>query len=317
VGRIINNYFKNSTKSVGFFVFLDSWHFLDYTETDMKTLILGSQGGLGTQLIKIFAAPDLLTWDKAEADFLNIPDLLVKLDIAKPDVVINAVAYNAVDKCETDPEELDIALKLNFDLPRALAQWCDTNKATLIHYSTDYVFSGSLDKSEFVETDATNPINKYGETKAMGEKAILDYPNLKYYIIRLSKLFGPKGSSAHTKASFFDIMLNLAQTNSELKVVDEELSCFTYSPDLAEATYQLLNEKYEPGIYHLTNSGSCTWYEGVLALKELAGLTVEVKPILGADLKRAARRPEFSVLKNTKFPALRNYQEALKEYLNK
>ena len=281
----------------------------------MKTLILGSQGGLGTQLTKIFTAPDLLTWDRAEADFLNVPDLLVKLDIAKPDVIINAVAYNAVDKCETEPEELDIALKLNFDLPRALAQWCDANKATLIHYSTDYVFSGSLEKSEFVETDATNPINKYGETKAMGEKAILDYPNLKYYIIRLSKLFGPKGSSAHTKASFFDIMLNLAQTNSELKVVNEELSCFTYSPDLAEATYQLLNKEYESGIYHLTNSGSCTWYEGVLALKELAELTVDVKPISGADLKRAARRPEFSVLKNTKYPLLRDYREALSDYL--
>jgi len=282
----------------------------------MKILILGSQGGLGTQLTKIFAAPDLLTWDRAEADFLNIPDLLVKLDIAKPDVIINAVAYNAVDKCETEPAELDIALKLNFDLPRVLAQWCDINKATLVHYSTDYVFSGSLEKSEFVETDTTNPINKYGETKAMGEKAILDYPNLKYYIIRLSKLFGPKGSSAHTKASFFDIMLNLAQTNSELKVVDEELSCFTYSPDLAVATKNLLDQKQPSGIYHLTNSGSCTWYESILELKKIANLSVAVKPIKGSDLSRAARRPKFSVLKNTKYPQLRDYREALAEYLN-
>lgn len=283
----------------------------------MKILILGSQGGLGTQLTQVFKSSNLLTWDKAEADFLNIPDLLVKLDIAKPEVIINAVAYNAVDKCEIDEIELDTALKLNFDLPKALAQWCQSNSATLIHYSTDYVFSGTRDNPEFTETDTPNPINKYGEAKAMGEKAILEYPDLKYYIIRLSKLFGPKGESQHTKASFFDIMLNLSQTNSELKVVNEELSCFTYSPDLAEATYKLLSEKYEIGIYHLTNSGACTWYDGVLALKDLAELSVEVKPIAGTDLVRPARRPEFSILKNTKFPALRNYREALKEYLNK
>ncbi len=283
----------------------------------MKTLILGSQGGLGTQLAKTFASLELLTWDKAEADFLNIPDLLVKLDIAKPEIIINAVAYNAVDKCETDESELDIALKLNFDLPRALAQWCADNSATLVHYSTDYVFSGTEDKKEFTEIDTPDPVNKYGKTKAMGEKAILECSNLKYYIIRLSKLFGPKGESQHTKASFFDIMLNLAQTNSELKVVNEELSCFTYSPDLAQATHDLLNQKYEAGIYHLVNSGSCTWYDGVLSLKDLAGLEVAVKPISGADLTRPALRPKFSVLKNTKFPALRDYKEALKEYLNK
>ncbi len=281
----------------------------------MKTLILGSQGGLGTQLVKTFASPDLLAWDKTEADFLNLSDLLVKLDIAKPELIINAVAYNAVDKCEIDSEELDIALKLNFDLPKTLAQWCLVNKATLVHYSTDYVFSGSLEKSEFTEIDKPNPINKYGETKAMGETAILECLDLKYYIIRLSKLFGPKGDSSHTKASFFDVMLNLAKTNNELKVVNEELSCFTYSPDLAKATYSLLTEKYEAGVYHLINSGACTWYDGVVSLKDLAGLPVEVKPILGTDLVRAARRPEFSVLKNTKFPILRDYRDALKEYL--
>lgn len=283
----------------------------------MKTLILGSQGGLGAQLAKTFASPELLTWDKAEADFLNIPDLLVKLDIAKPKLIINAVAYNAVDKCETDEIELDIALKLNFSLPKALAQWCFNNAATLVHYSTDYVFSGTKNNSEFIETDTPNPINKYGETKAMGEKAILEYSDLKYYIIRLSKLFGPKGESSYTKASFFDIMLNLAENNSELKVVSEELSCFTYSPDLAEATRKLLNENYEIGVYHLVNSNPSTWYDGVLTLKELTNLQVDVKPILGSDLTRPARRPEFSILKNTKFPPLRSYQEALKEYLNK
>ncbi len=281
----------------------------------MKILILGSQGGLGTQLAKVFASSNLLTWDKTEADFLNIPDLLVKLDIARPQIIINAVAYNAVDKCENNPEEFALALKLNTELPRALAAWCEINSAILVHYSTDYIFSGNANKTEFIETDTPNPINKYGETKALGERAILEQANLKYYIIRLSKLFGPKGSSVYTKSSFFDTMLELAKNNSELKVVSEELSCFTYSPDLAQATYRLLKGDYKFGIYHLVNSGSCTWYESVLALKDLANLSIEVKPISGENLKRAAHRPTFSVLKNTKFPELRDYREALREYL--
>lgn len=282
----------------------------------MKTLILGSQGGLGSQLTKVFSSPDLISWDKSEADFLNSSDLLVKLDVIKPELIINAVAYNAVDRCEDSEKELEIALKLNFELPSSLAKWCKSNGVILVHYSTDYVFSGNNGKWEFNESDQTNPVNKYGETKALGEKAIIGSENLKYYIIRLSKLFGPKGGSVYTKASFFDVMLDLAKNNSELKVVNEELSCFTYSPDLAQATYNLLHGGYSPGIYHLVNSGFCTWYDGVLSLKEFANLSVEVSPIPGSDLSRAARRPKFSVLKNNKYPALRHYREALKEYLS-
>ena len=283
----------------------------------MKILILGAQGGLGTQLVKTFKAAELLAWDKPEADFLDLADLSVKLDITKPEVIINAVAYNAVDKCETDPEELGLALKLNRDLPGALANWCLTNQATLIHYSSDYVFSGTSDKSEFTESDVPNPINKYGETKALGEATIREAAEkgLKYYLIRLSKLFGPKGDSPFTKASFFDVMLNLASKNTELKVVDEELSCFTYTPDLAGATKNLLDQNFPSGIYHLANSGSCTWYESILELKKLANLSIEVKSVKGADLVRAASRPKFSVLKNTKYPPIRSYLEALGEYL--
>lgn len=282
----------------------------------MKILILGSAGGLGTQLMKVFNSSSLLAWDNAEVNFLNTDDLLVKLTITKPEVIINAVAYNAVDKCEMEISELDLALKLNLELPKALAQWCAVNKAILIHYSTDYVFSGNEEKKEFLETDLTNPINEYGRSKALGEQAILNQKSLKYYIIRLSKLFGPKGNSPYTKASFFDIMLNLAQTNSELKVVNEELSCFTYSPDLAKATYDLLNQQYDYGVYHLVNSGSCTWYEAMLELKKITEINSTIKAISGSDLSRAARRPKFSVLKNTKFPELRTYQAALQEYLS-
>lgn len=294
-------------------LFLDFSSCRRYTEFNMKTLILGAQGNLGTQLVNVFKADGLMAWDKNEADFLDLADLSVKLDIAKPELIINAAAYNAVDKCETDDGELNIALKLNQDLPAFLASWCLKNNAILVHYSTDYVFSGDGSHQEFVESDIPNPINKYGQSKAAGEKEILKRFNLKYYLIRVSKLFGPKGSSSFAKNSFFDIMINLAKDNPELRVVDEEFSCFTYTPDLALATKNLLEQRYPFGVYHLSNSGACTWYGSVLELN-LSSTIIRIK---SSDLIRAAIRPKFSALKNTKYPPLRDYREALKEYLNK
>jgi dTDP-4-dehydrorhamnose reductase len=110
-------------------------------------------------------------------------------------------------------------------------------------------------------------------------------------------------------------MLNLASSNPELSVVDEELSCFTYTPDLATATKKLIEDNKPFGIYHLINEGAVTWYEAVQELKKLAGFEASVKPVSGEFLNRPAKRPQFSVLKNTKTEHLRSYQEALQEYL--
>lgn len=280
----------------------------------MKILILGAQGNLGTQLSKTFNDYDLLQWDREEADLLDLNSLLVKIHAAQPDIVINAAAYNAVDKCEQDEFEKNLALQLNKDLPGALATWCEANNKILVHYSTDYVFNGSQDRKEFIENDVTNPLNVYGQTKAVGEKAVID-SQADTYIIRVSKLFGPAGSSPYSKKSFFDIMLNLTEKNPELSVVDEELSCFTYTPDLAEATKELVIGKKEFGIYHLINEGEATWYQACLELKRLSGFINTVNPISSASFSRPAKRPEFSVLKNTKFTKLRPYQEALADYL--
>jgi dTDP-4-dehydrorhamnose reductase len=283
----------------------------------MKIIILGACGGLGTQLVKTFAAEETLGWDKPEADFFALTDLDRQLAAARPDLVINAVAYNAVDKCASDLAEAAVAEKLNVALPTFLASWCGDHGTKLIHYSTDYVFSGTAEQPEFTEEATPNPINFYGETKARGEAAIIEkgQSGLSYYLIRLSKLFGPKGSSPFTKASFFELMLNLSQTNPELKVVDEEVSCFTYSPDLAVATKQLLADEAAKGIYHLANSGAATWYQAVEELKRLAGFTAAVRPISGSELSRAARRPSYSILRNTKRPPQRDYRAALEEYL--
>lgn len=285
----------------------------------MKVLILGGLGNLGSQLV--FSGQQLgheiVSWDQEDIDLTNWPAVEVKLAGQHFDVLINTVAYNAVDACESQPGH-DLAYVLNRDLVNNLASWCRTQGTTMIHYSSDYVFAGDQ-TSGYAETDQPAPINEYGRSKLAGEQALIEQGELglNYYLIRTSKLFGPRGSSPATKVSFFDIMLKLASTEPELKGVDAEESCFTYTPDLAQATWQLLADKLPKGVYHIVNSQPATWYQALQTLQQLAGLTVPIRPITSADLPRPAARPQHSVLLMTKLPPLRPYQQALQEYLNK
>ncbi|MFA6306899.1 MAG: dTDP-4-dehydrorhamnose reductase [Patescibacteria group bacterium] len=284
-----------------------------------KILILGAKGNLGQQLVKVFAVGnEVIAWDRGEIDVSDRELILKKLADVKPELVINAAAYNAVDKCEADDEEYELAKKINIDGPKFLAEACLRIGATLVHYSTDYVFDGARE-SGYIETEEPRPVNRYGKTKFHGEKRILELSGsgLKWYLIRTSKLFGPKGKSEMAKPSFFDIMLEKARIKPILEVVDEELSCFTYTPDLAQATKELVDKNSGYGIYHITNSGACTWHEAALELFKLAGIKAEVKAVTGEKLARPAKRPKYSVLLNTKLPPLRDYREALEEYLEK
>lgn len=284
----------------------------------MKIIILGAKGNLGSQLMQNNDSLDLTGLDRSDLDFLDFLALKDKLDELNPAVIINAAAYNAVDKCEEDEDEFALALRLNQELPAQLAKWCLKNKARLIHYSTDYVFSGTQEKPEFFEEDAVCPINRYGASKAAGEKEIFAAggEGLDFYLIRTSKLFGPQGDNPFAKPSFFDIIYNLAQNRDEVTVVDEELSCFTFTPDLALATWQLLFDSAPDGIYHLVNEGPATWYEGAQELAVLSGFSAKIKPVSGDTFPRPAKRPSYSVLKNQRRPQLRPWREALREYLN-
>lgn len=283
----------------------------------MSVLILGGQGNLGTQLSQVFKGS--LAWDREDLDFSNFPLLETRIKQLKPKVIINAIAYNAVDKCEQDKEELALAYRLNRDLVAVLARIASKLGAVLVHYSSDYVFSGNQVKPAFKEDDVVNPINKYGESKAAGEaeiKQIAASSKLIYFIIRTSKLFGPRGKSPLSKPSFFDIMLDLAQNKEEIKVVAEETSCFTYTPDLAKATQDLLQKNLPAGVYHLTNSQAATWFAAAQEMFKMKGLNPQLQAISGADLNRPARRPLYSILENNKLNNLRAWPEALKEYLN-
>jgi len=282
-----------------------------------KILLIGAQGNLGGQLKKVFARYDVYSWDRDEIDIANRDQVLIKIVDLQPNIIINAAAYNAVDKCEADEVELQTAQAINGDAPGFLAEAALEVGATFIHYSSDYVFNGEVTE-EFREDAQTNPINKYGETKLSGEKNVIKFADqgLKYFIIRLSKLFGPKGESEVAKPSFFDVMLKLGRERESIDVVDEERSCFTYSPDLALWSKKLLESDGASGIYHFINEGACTWYESVLELYKMAGINIKVNAVTSDKFPRPAKRPTCSVLTNTKFEKMRDYRDALKEYLN-
>ena len=284
----------------------------------MSILILGGAGNLGTQLKKSFADEKAFAWDREDFDFLNFDELKQRLFDLKPSVIINTAAYNAVDKCETDEAEAALAWKLNRELPAELADYCLTHQILLVHYSTDYVFGGDGRlSSDYNELAHPAPLSIYGMTKFGGEQEIARraLSGLNYYIIRTSKLFGPQAKNATAKPSFFDIMLELGRKNPEVKAIDGEISCFTYTPDLAAATRAMITEKCARGIYHLTNSGPVSWYEGVKELFSLAGIETPLIAITPEEWPRPAKRPSFSALANTRRPRLRPWQEALAEYI--
>ncbi|HMN19478.1 MAG TPA: NAD(P)-dependent oxidoreductase [Candidatus Moranbacteria bacterium] len=302
-------------------------------------LIIGAKGMLGQELVRCFADKakyKLTAWDVEEIDITDEKQVASKLASFPVDVIFNAAAYNAVDKCETDKAELAKAKKLNSLAPGYLAKAARKAGAILVHYSTDYVFSGMPDIPEpegctgscgscslhdgfipelgFKESDIPEPVQNYGKTKLAGEDAVQKYGE-KYYIIRLSKLFGKKALAEGAKRSFFDIMLEAGKNNTQVKAVDEETSCFTYAPDLANKSKEIVELEIPYGIYHVTNSGAATWYEAVAELYKQAGIKTKIIPVGAEEFPRPAQRPYVSTLINTKLMPLRSWQDALGEYL--
>ncbi len=304
-----------------------------------KVLIIGKKGMLGQELVKFFKADKnykVVAWDKEDIDITREKEVAKKISIIHPEIILNAAAYNAVDKCEVDKKEYALAKKVNGEAPGYLAAAAKKNKAIFVHYSSDYVFSGLPEIPEpsgcthscascglhagftpeigFLEDDKPKPVNVYGKTKLLGEKETTKNTK-KYYLIRTSWLFGAPAISKEAKKSFFDVMLTAGKKNKEVNVVDDETGCFTYAPDLAKKTKEIIDAEKPFGIYHITNTDQATWYEACVELYKLAKLKTKIIPVTGAEFPRPAVRPYFSVLLNTKLNPLRSYKEALKEYL--
>jgi len=282
-----------------------------------KVLILGAKGMLGQELVREFniSGNEVIGWDKEELDITDYEATQKKIAELNPSILINAVAYNLVDKIEEDPNIFELAKNINGEAVGNLARVCKENNITFVHYSSDYVFRGD-NCAGYKEEDKVNPVNKYGEIKAIGENQVLNIGG-KFYIIRLSKLFGKPAVSTGAKKSFVDIMIWLATEGGKihLDLVDEEFGCITYAPDLAKLTRSIVEDNKSFGIYHGSNSGVCSWYEWAKEIFKLKDIRIDITPVSGDKFPRPAKRPMYSELLNTKLPQQRSWQEALKEYL--
>ncbi len=279
----------------------------------MKTVIFGAKGMLGGALRKVF--PNALALDRAELDLLNSAAVEAFFETEKPALVINAAAYNAVDACEEDEDQKQLAYRLNGELPGILATQCKNSGATFVHYSSDYVFAGD-GSTPLTEDAVPRPISVYGESKLAGEHAVQSVGG-QYYIIRLSRLFGKEGESDMSKRSFIDTMLYLVQEagKTELSIVEDEVGSPTYAPDLAAFTKALVDGNHAFGVYHGANDGECSWFAFANEAFQLAKLTVQTTPCSASAYVRAAKRPPYSTLANTKMPKQRNWQDALAAYI--
>lgn len=281
----------------------------------MKILLTGSRGMLGQDIIREFDASghEVVATDRTELDITDAASVRAVVEREKPDVIINTAAYNLVDKVE-DPEVYPVAYAINALGPKYLAEAARDAGATMVHYSTDYVFAG--DKPEgYREDGKPAPLSKYGETKLAGERFV-EQAGGRYFVCRVSKLFGKPGAGEGAKVSFVALMLKLAAERPELSIVDEEVGCPAYSPDVAQATLRLLTTAAPSGIYHLVNSGApVTWYAFAEEIFALAGVTTPRKPVPSSAYPRVAKLPKFAAMLNTKTAPLPDRQEALKAFI--
>jgi dTDP-4-dehydrorhamnose reductase len=248
------------------------------------------------------------------------PESVKILNELKPDVVINTAAYVRVDDAELEVEN---AFQVNVIGALNVAKACDEAKAINVYISTDYVFDGTKGEP-YMEEDVPNPINVYGLSKYAGEvftrNLSLEKKALpkKYYVIRVASLYGKAGARGKG-GNFVDFLIQKAKNGEEIKVVDDMFMSPTYTGDVAVMMNRFLKIKPEYGVYHMVNEGYCSWYDFTREIFTILGWDVHVTPVKSNDLKRLARRPIFSALKNTKLEKLglrmRMWKEALKDYL--
>jgi dTDP-4-dehydrorhamnose reductase len=275
----------------------------------MKIMIIGSEGMLGHDLVDVLSLEhDVIT---TTYETLDITDIKKTIDTVKnnnPDVVVHAAAFTDVDASESN---MDLAYKVNALGTRNVAVACREADSAMVYICTDYVFDGT-NTTPYYEYDQTKPLGVYGKTKHAGEVYLRDILN-NFYIVRTSWLYGYHGPN------FVATMLDLAKTTDTISVVDDQVGSPTYTVDLANAIATLI-KRPSYGIYHVTNSDQCSWYEFAREIFKQAEIEVNLKPVTTEEFPRPAPRPKYSVLENYNwkmegYPPIRSYKEALSDYL--
>ena len=277
-----------------------------------KVLILGAQGMLGHDLLEVFSKEyDVTGLDIDDLDITRQGSTRKTIKELAPDVVINAAGYTDVDGCE---KKINKAFAVNGQGTKNVAKGCRDNGSKLIYFSTDYIFDGAKG-SPYREDDPPNPLSIYGESKLMGERYIEEILD-DYLIVRTQWLYGVHGRN------FVETILALAEERGHIEVVHDQEGSPTYTADLSRAIAALISKKLR-GTFHISNSGSCSWYDFALEIVRLANSSqVEIVPISSAALNRPAKRPPYSILNCQRLEqeagvVMRPWQQALQDYFQR
>jgi dTDP-4-dehydrorhamnose reductase len=254
-------------------------------------LIAGAGGQLGRSLQAVLRDHEITALAHAQLDIVNLDEVRAAIAAHRPEIVINASAYNQVDGAEADP---DGAYHLNARGPRNLALATAERGLPLLHVSTDYVFDGSASRP-YHEYDQTNPLSVYGRSKLAGETAVAAL-NPRHYIARTAWLYHERGRN-------FPLTMLAQREKAEVKVVSDQFGSPTYAPHLAAAIARLI-ETGAYGIYHLAGGGGTSWYELTRALYRHLGIATAIRAVATAEFPRPAPRPRFSVLATLQDPRI-------------
>ena len=281
----------------------------------MVVLVTGANGQLGQaiqHIAKSYLNLNFVFCNSTDLDISNKENCQAAFHKIKPNFCINAAAYTAVDKAESEQDKAEL---INVIGAKNLAETCNEFDAKLIHISTDFVFDGSNYKP-YSETDIPNPKGVYGQTKLDGEKAIQAVFS-KYYIIRTSWVYSQFGNN------FMKTMLRLASERTSLSVVNDQMGTPTNAVDLAEALVQIiLNNNQQPtanhfGTYHFSNEGQCSWYDFAKKIFEINNVSIDLSAIPTEQFPTPAERPKYSVLDKSKIKStfglpIKTWEESLK-----
>ena len=273
-----------------------------------KILLTGVTGQVGQELQTTLASlGEVVGVGRDKFDLSQPEQIKQQIAAIKPNVIVNAGAYTAVDKAETESELANI---INADAPKAISRAANDIGATVVHISTDYVFNGQ-NHTPYLETDSTDPLGVYGNSKLQGEIGVTENCtanpiNPHHIILRTAWVYGSRGHG-----NFVKTMLRLGETREELKVVADQIGSPTWSYDIADAITNLISKSREDstikGIYHFTNSGVASWYDLAVAIFDEAqqlGFPLKIKqvlPISTSEYPTPAKRPAYSVLSKAKY----------------
>jgi dTDP-4-dehydrorhamnose reductase len=276
----------------------------------LKILTTGSQGMLGQDLVaRLRLRHEIVPFTRNKADITDAKSIIGSIKHESPETVIHTAAFTAVDRCESEPQ---LAFQVNGEGTRNVAFACRELNIPLLYLSTDYVFDGEKD-GPYIESDATNPLSVYGKSKLEGEKQVRQLLD-RYWIVRTSWLYGAGGRS------FVEAILNQAKQGASIRVVNDQIGSPTFTEDLA-TSLEVIVERGGPGIYHVSNQGSCSRFEFAQEILRQAGLNPStVFPITTSAMDRRAKRPKNSRLSNARLaaeglPHLPIWENGLHRYL--